>query len=401
MAYKMLDGNGAAVEAMKLAKVQVISVYPITPQSTISEKLSEIVASGELKAEYVRVESEHSALSVATTAALTGVRAATATASNGLALMHEVLSMTSGNRLPIVMPVVNRGVAAPWSLWCEHGDAMAARDLGWMQFYCQNVQEVLDLTLLSYRVAEDARVLMPAMVCLDGFFLSHSMQKLDVPAQESVDEFVGPYKRHNTYLDSQDPMFCCDLTGNGEYTEMRYQQKYAMDHAIEVFEEAAKKFEEKFGRKIDVVEGYKTEDADVVLVALGSMCGTAKYVVDKMREEGKKVGLAKVTVFRPFPVKQLKEVLTGKKVIGVFDRSAGLGSQGGPVWCETSALMLGENCDIRHYVGGLGGRDVTVQNLEKVYNELLEIKEGKRTEHTEWMDLKENPLDIRKVVKNV
>jgi len=401
MAYKMLDGNGAAVEAMKLAKVQVISAYPITPQSTMSEKLSEIVASGELKAEYVRVESEHSALSVVTTAALTGVRAATATASNGLALMHEVLSMTSGNRLPIVMPVVNRGVAAPWSLWCEHGDAMAARDLGWMQFYCQNVQEVLDLTLLSYRVAEDARVLMPTMVCLDGFFLSHSMQKLDVPAQVLVDEFIGPYKRHNTYLDSLDPMFCCDLTGNGEYTEMRYQQKYAMDHALEIFEETAKEFEERFGRKIDVVEGYKTEDADVILIALGSMCGTAKYVVDKMREEGKKVGLAKITVFRPFPVKQLKEVLTGKKVIGVFDRSAGLGSQGGPVWCETAALMMDEKSDIRHYVGGLGGRDVTIDNIEEMYNELLEINEGKRTDHTEWMDLYENPLDLRKVVKNV
>ena len=401
MAFKMLDGNEAAVEAMKLAKVQVISAYPITPQSSMSEKLSELVASGELKAEYIRVESEHSALSVATTAALTGVRAATATASNGLALMHEVLSMTSGNRLPIVMPVVNRGVAAPWTLWCEHGDSMAARDLGWMQFYCQNVQEVLDLTLLSYRVAEDARVLTPVMVCLDGFFLSHSMQKLDVPSQESVDDFVGPYKRYNTYLDPKDPMFCCDLTGSDEFTEMRYQQKYAMDHALEVFEETVKEFEERFGRKINIVEGYKTEDADVVLVALGSMCGTAKYVVDKMREGGKKVGLAEITVFRPFPVKQLKAVLTDKKVIGVFDRSAGLGSQGGPLWCETCALMIDENSDIRHYVGGLGGRDVTAANLEKIYNELLEISEGTRAEHTEWIDLKENPLDIRKVVKNV
>jgi pyruvate ferredoxin oxidoreductase alpha subunit len=378
MAYKMLDGNGAAVEAMKLAKVQVISAYPITPQSSMAEMLSEMAASGELKAEYIRVESEHSALSAATTAALTGVRAATATSSNGLALMHEVLNMTSGNRLPIVMPVVNRAVAAPWSLWCEHGDSMSARDLGWMQFYCQNVQEVLDLTLLSYRVAEDPRVLMPVMVCLDGFFLSHSMQKLDVPAQELVDRFVGPYKRHNTFLDSKDPMFCCDLTGNEEYTEMKYQQKYAMDHAIEIFEEATMEFEEIFGRKINVVEGYRTADADIVLVALGSMCGTAKYVVDKMREEGKKVGLAEVTVFRPFPVEQLKSVLTDKKAIGVFDRSAGLGSKGGPLWSETSALMIGESSDIRHYIGGLGGRDVTTENIEKIYNELLEISEGKR-----------------------
>ncbi|MBP1919443.1 pyruvate ferredoxin oxidoreductase [Youngiibacter multivorans] len=401
MAFKMLDGNGAAVEAMKLAKVQVISAYPITPQSSISEKLSELVDSGALQAQYVRVESEHSALSIATTAALTGARSATATASNGLALMHEILSMTSGNRIPIVMPVVNRGVAAPWTLWCEHGDTMAARDLGWMQFFCQNVQEVLDITLISYRVAEDVRVQMPAMVCLDGFFLSHSMQKLDVPAQEMVDEFIGPYTRKNTYLDPTDPMFCCDLTGSGEYTEMRYQQKYAMDHAIEVFEEIADEFAGKFGRKIEIVEQYKTEDADVVLVALGSMCGTAKYVVDKMREESKKVGLAMVTVFRPFPIIQIKKALSGKKVIGVFDRSAGLGSQGGPVWNEVCAALKDEMCDIRHFIGGLGGRDVTIDNIEKIYNELLEIKDGIRLEQTEWIDLKENSMEIRQVMKNV
>ncbi|WP_422485381.1 pyruvate ferredoxin oxidoreductase [Gudongella sp. DL1XJH-153] len=401
MNYKMLDGNEAAVEAMKLAKVQVISAYPITPQSSISEKLSELVASGKLKAEYIRVESEHSALSLATTAQLTGVRAATATASNGLALMHEVLSMTSGNRVPIVMPVVNRGVAAPWTLWCEHGDTMAQRDMGWLQFYCQDVQEVLDLTLAAYRVAEDKRILTPAMVCLDGFFLSHSVQKVDVPDSTVVDTFIEPYEAKNTYLDTSDPMFICDLTGPEEFTEMRYQQKHSMDISIGVIEEIQKEFEEKFGRKLHVVEGYKTEDADVVLIALGSMCGTAKYVVDKMRREGKKVGLAKMTVFRPFPVERLKQVLAGKKTIGVFDRSAGLGGQGGPVWSEVTAMMHDENCDIRHYAGGLGGRDVTVDNIEKIFNELLELNKGTRKEHTEWIDLKEDPMNIRQVIKNV
>ena len=401
MAYKMLDGNDAAVEAMKLARVQVISAYPITPQSSISEKLSDLVANGELKAEYIRVESEHTALSVATTAGLTGVRAATATASNGLALMHEVLSMTSGNRVPIVMPVVNRGVAAPWTLWCEHGDSMAQRDTGWLQFYCQNVQEVLDLTLFSYRVAEDERVLTPAMVCMDGFFLSHSLQKIDVPTQDSIDQFIGPYKRKNTYLDPEDPMFCCDLTGSNEFTEMRYQQKVAMEDSIDVIKEIADEFEKRFGRRINIVEGYKTEDAEVLLVALGSMCGTAKYVVNKMRKEGKKVGLVKVVVFRPFPVNQLRQILSGKKVIGVFDRSTGLGGQGGPVWRETCAAMMNEGCDIRNYVGGLGGRDVTTDNIEKIYNELLDISKGKRETHTEWIDLNENPMDLRQVIKNV
>lgn len=397
MAYKMLDGNGAAVEAIKMAKVKVVSAYPITPQSTIAEKLSDLVADGELKAEYIRVESEHTALSVATTAQLTGVRAATATASQGLALMHEVVGMTSGIRIPIVMPVVNRGLAAPWTLWGEHGDAMAERDMGWMQFYCENVQEVYDLMLMAYRVAEDKRVLTPAMVCLDGFFLSHSMQKINIPEEQLVDEFIGPYVAKNSYLDPKDPMFVCNLTGSDEFTEMRYQQKVALDNSIRVIGEVQKEFREKFGRELNIVEGYRTEDADVVLVALGSMCGTAKYVVNKLREQGKKVGLAKVTIFRPFPFDQIREVLGGKEVIAVFDRSAGLGGQGGPVWSETCAAMKDIDCDIRHYVGGLGGRDISTTTIEKIFNELLEIKEGKRKEHTEWIDVKENAMDIRQV----
>jgi pyruvate ferredoxin oxidoreductase alpha subunit len=400
MAFKMLDGNGAAVEAIKMAKVQVVSAYPITPQSTIAEKLSDLVASGELKAEYVRVESEHTALSVAMAAQLTGVRAATATASQGLALMHEVAGMTSGCRVPIVMPVVNRGLAAPWTLWADHGDAMAERDTGWLQFYCQNVQEVFDLTVMAYRIAEDAEVLTPAMVCLDGFFLSHSMQKIDVPSEEEVYKFIGPYVTKNSYLDPEDPMFVCNLTGSDEFTEMRYQQKTAFDNSIAVIEKVQNEFAEKFGRKLEIVEGYKTEDADVVLVALGSMCGTAKYVVNKLRAEGKKVGLVKVTVFRPFPFKQLREILKGKQVIGVFDRSAGLGSQGGPLWSETSAAVKDYDSDVRHFVGGLGGRDVSTDTIEKIYNELLEIKAGTRKDHTEWIDVKENALDIRQVEKN-
>lgn len=401
MSHKMLDGNSAAVEAMKLARVQVISAYPITPQSSISEKLADIVASGELKAEYVRVESEHSAMSVATAAQLTGVRAATATASNGLALMHEVLSMTSGNRVPLVMPVVNRGIAAPWTLWCEHGDAMAERDSGWMQFYCQNVQEVLDLQLMAYRVAEDENVLTPAMVCLDGFFLSHSMQKIDVPEQETVDKFIGEYRPKNTYLDTKDPMFICDLTSPGEYTEMRYQQKTAFDNAIEVIEKVQDEFYKTFKRKLSIVEGYKTDDADVVLVTLGSMTGTAKYVVNKFREEGKKVGVAKLTVFRPFPAEYIRKLLGDKKVIGVFDRSAGLGGQGGPVWSEINCALKELDCDIRDYIGGLGGRDVPPNTIEKIFNELLEIHEGKGENHTQWIDVKDNAMDIRQVIKNV
>lgn len=400
MAYKMLDGNAAAVEAMKLARVQVISSYPITPQSSMAERLSEIVANGELKAEYIRVESEHTALSAATTAQLAGCRAATATASNGLALMHEVLGMTAGNRVPLVMPVVNRGVAAPWTLWCEHGDAMSERDMGWMQFYCQNVQEVLDLMLFAYKASEHEEVLMPSMVCLDGFFLSHSMQKIDVPDQESIDQYIGPYIQKNTYLDTKDPMFICDLTSPDEFTEMRYQQKVAMDTATRLIPELMEEFKETFGRELSVAESYRLEDAEVALVALGSMNGTAKYVVNKMREAGQKVGLLKLTMFRPFPAEIILEKLKGIGTIGVFDRSAGLGSQGGPVWAEVSAAMKGEPVDIRSFVGGLGGRDVTEVTITSIYEELLALNQGSTKSHTHWIDTKENAMAIREVIIN-
>lgn len=401
MSYKMLDGNTAAAEALRLGRVKVIASYPITPQTVIPETLSEMVESGELDAQYVRVESEHSALSVVTCAAMAGVRSSTATASNGLALMHEIVGMTAGNRVPVVMPVVNRGIAAPWSLWCEHVDTMCERDMGWLQFYCQNVQEVLDLTLIAFRVSEDARVLLPSMVCLDGFFLSHSMQKVTMPEQEKVDSYIGEYKNKNVYLDPTDPMFLSDLTGNEEYTEMRYQQKLALDESVKVMEEAFDEFNKLFGRKYELVEGYRTEDADAVLVALGSMCGTAKYVVNKMRQEGKKVGLLKVTVFRPFPAEYIRKLVGDTPVVGVFDRSAGLGGEGGPVWYEVCSALRNQDTQVYHYVGGIGGRDVRVETIEKIYEELLALKSGESTQHTEWIDVKDNALELREVIKNV
>lgn len=401
MAKVMFDGNGAAAEAIRMARPKVLAVYPITPQSTISERLAEMVDFGELDAKYIRVESEHSAMSAVTAAALTGVRSTTATASQGLALMTEVLSMTSGLRLPVVMPVVNRGLAAPWTLQCEHGDAMTVRDLGWMQFYCQNVQEVFDMLLMAFRIAEDKRVQTPAMVCLDGFFLSHSMQKLDIPTQEEVDEFIGPYIPKNMYLDTEDPMFCCDLTGPEEFTEMRYQQKVGMDNAHQVVGEVQKEFAERFGRRMFQVEPYMLEDADVAIVALGSMCGTVKYVVNKLRQEGKKVGLLKITMFRPFPAELVRQALKNVPVVGVFDRSSCLGNQHGPLWNEVAGALTRTDVDVRHYIGGLGGRDIPVETVEKMFNELFEIRAGSRKDNTEWIDVKENAMELRQVIKNV
>ncbi len=401
MVFKMLDGNAAVAEAMKLARVEVIAAYPITPQSPISEILSEMVAKGELKAEYLPVESEHTALSAATAAELTGARAGTATASNGLALMHEVLGMTSGNRVPLVMAVVNRGIAGPWTLWCDHGDAMAQRDMGWMQFYSENVQEVLDIQIMAYKIAEHKDVLLPAMVCLDGFFLSHSMQKVDVPDQNEVDQFIGQYTPLNARLDPANPMFLCNVTLPNEFTEMRYQQKVAMDNALKVIAEVQEEFHARFGRRYSLVEGYQTRDADVVLVTIGSMSGTAKYVVNKFRMEGKKVGVAKITVFRPFPAESISKMLKDKKVIGILDRSAGLGGDGGPVWCEVTAALKKSNCDVRSYIGGLGGRDISEDTIESIFDELLSIAEGVRKSHTQWIDLRKDALSIREVTEYV
>lgn len=396
--YKMLDGNAAAVQAVSMAGVKVVSAYPITPQSPIAEKLSDLIAQGTLEAKYIRVESEHSALSCALGAQLTGVRAATATASVGLALMHEICNAVSGMRVPMVMPVVNRALASPWSLWCDHQDSMAERDSGWLQFYCENVQEIYDLLLMAYRIAEHEKVLLPAMVCFDGFFLSHSMQKVLVPEQEEVTEFIGPYQKKNFWLDPADPVFINDLISLEEFTEMKYQMMKGFEAAEEVFGKTAEEFEARFGRKLQMLEGYRTEDAETILVGMGSMMGTMKYFVNEQREKGEKVGAVKVTCFRPFPAKQMKILTQNAKRIAVFDRSAGLGAMGGPLFQETVSAV-GGGCIVKDYIGGLGGRDVNPATIQRMYDDILHAEAASNI--PVWIDTKENPMDIREVLRYV
>ncbi|APC07469.1 transketolase C-terminal domain-containing protein [Neomoorella thermoacetica] len=401
---KLLDGNGAAAEAMRMARVQVISAYPITPQSPIAEKLAEYVANGTLKAKYVRVESEHTAMSVAIGAQLTGVRACTATSSVGLALMHEMLGVASGCRVPIVMAVINRSLVSPWSLWCDHQDSMAERDSGWIQLYVENPQEVLDTMFMAYRLAEDPRVLLPVMVCLDGFFLSHTPAALIVPDQETVDSFLPPYRPSNLYLDPDDPMFINDLTPSSDFTEMRYQQKQAFDQVLQVLSEIQDEFARVFGRQYSMVEAYRCEDAEVVLVTLGSMSGTAKYVVNELRKKGQKVGVLKIICFRPFPAKLIREALKHVPVVGVMDRSAGLGAEGGPVWTEISAALgcLRQGPQVISFIGGLGGRDLAPHIMEKAFEELLAIKRGIKTyQGSCWIDVRDDALRLREVSQGV
>ncbi|MCG0239988.1 MAG: pyruvate ferredoxin oxidoreductase [Firmicutes bacterium] len=401
---KLLDGNGAAAEAMRLARVQVIAAYPITPQSPIAEKLSQFVADGTLKAKYLRVESEHSAMSCLIGAQLTGVRTGTATSSVGLALMHEVLGVASGLRLPIVMPVVNRSLVSPWSLWCDHQDTMAERDSGWIQLYAADAQEVLDLTLLAYRVAEDPRVLTPIMVCMDGFFVSHTSQPVEVPDQEAVDRFLPPYRPQNLYLDVDDPMFVNDLTPPADFTEMRYQQKVGFEAALEVLPEVMDEFARHFGRRYDLVETYRCEDAEAVLVTLGSMSGTGKYVVDQLRAQGQKVGLLRVVSFRPFPADRVRAALSRVPVVGVMDRSAGLGAEVGPVCTEVRAALSaeGRQVPVVGFVGGLGGRDLAPKTLAAAFSRLLEIRAGAPAPRTsQWIDVRADALQLREVPAGV
>ena len=397
MPTRMFDGNGAAVEAIRMARPGVIAAYPITPQSSIAEKLSECVASGLIDAEYIRVESEHSAMSVCVGACLTGVRVATATSSVGLALMHEVCGVTSGCRLPVVMPVVNRSLVAPWSLWCDHQDTMAERDTGWLQFYCATVQEVLDLTLCAYRISEHEEVLTPSMVCLDGFFLSHSMQKVITPTDEEAWDFVGPYVRRNMYIDPTDVMFVNDLCPTSEYTEMRYQQKVGFERAGETAKEVFAEYERRFDRKLHTVESYMLEDAEVAVVTIGSMSGTAKHVVNELRAKGVKAGLLRICMFRPFPADEIRQALAKVPVVGIMDRSAGLGAAQPPVATEVKAALSGEKARLFSFVGGLAGRDISDRSFRDIFAQLMAVSEGRTDRVNTWFDLKGDPMALREV----
>jgi pyruvate ferredoxin oxidoreductase alpha subunit len=393
----MLDGNAAASEALRLAKVRVIAAYPITPQSAIAEKLADFAADGSMDARYIRVESEHSAMSCVIGAQVTGVRAGTATSSVGLALMHEVLGVASGVRLPIVMPVVNRSLAAPWSLWCDHQDTMAERDSGWLQFYAENAQEVLDLLLMAYRIGEHPAVLTPVMVCMDGFFVSHCTQPVLLPSQSEADAFLPPYAPTNLVLDLDNPQFIDALVPPAEFSEVRYQMKVGFEHALQVIPTVQEDFARHFGRRYRMVDAHDCQDARAVLVTLGSMSGTARFVAQKLRKRGLPVGVVKIGAFRPFPFADLRAALPGKPVVGVLDRTSEAGAQGGPVWTEVSAALQGQCAGVHDYIGGLGGRDITEETIEKIFLELLRIADGKQDRPLKaWIDTRPEAMEIRK-----
>jgi pyruvate ferredoxin oxidoreductase alpha subunit len=347
-------------EVVKLANTDVIAAYPITPQTHIVEHLAEIVADGELDAEFVPVESEHSAMSACLGSAAAGARTFTATAGQGLELMHEVVYVAASMRLPIVMAVANRALSSPLSVWGDHSDVMAVRDTGWIQIFTENGQEVVDNILCAFRMAEDKRVLLPVMVHLDGFNLSHMVEPIILPNKAEVEAFLPP----NNYplpLNPNKPVTMGDFAPPVVYTEAKWSQEMNVEDSTGVILEVWKEFEKAFGRQYSAVECYRCEDARVRLMTMGSFSETAMTAIDKMREDGLKVGLVHLRLWRPFPFAALRQAVKDAETLIILDRSISYGGPGGPVASEVRSALypLARRPKVVNFIGGLGGRDIS------------------------------------------
>jgi pyruvate/2-oxoacid:ferredoxin oxidoreductase alpha subunit len=362
---RVVEGSQAVAEAVRLARVNVISAYPITPQTHIVEFLSEYCANGTMNARFLRVESEHSALAALIGSASTGVRSFTATSGQGLALMHELLHWASGARLPIVMAEVNRALAPGWNIWIDQTDSLAQRDTGWIQMYCEHGQEVLDSVIQAYRLGE--LVSLPVMVVLDAFYLSHTYEPVDIPDQELVDRFLPPYEPI-FQLDTENPCAFGSLVTPNAYMEMRHNIAEAMEETLSLFQDVENEFEAIFDRRYGAIEPVACDDAEIILVTSGTVTSTCRQVVDDLRSQGEKVGLLKMKLFRPFPVDLIRQNLTSAKKIAVIDRNFSFGASGifaqeiRAALCNTPERPLAFG-----YVVGLGGRDVTSDLLEDIY----------------------------------
>jgi len=361
-------------EVVKLTNTDVVSAYPITPQTHIVEHLAELVANGELDAEFIPVESEHSAMSACLGSSAAGARTFTATAGQGLELMHEVLYVASSMRLPIVMTVANRALSAPLSVWGDHSDVMAVRDTGWIQIFTENGQEVLDILLCAFRIAEDKGVLLPVMVHLDGFHLSHMIEPMLIPDKDDVDRFLPP-NQYPLPLDPRKPVAMGDFGPPIVYTEAKWAQEVNLRAAKETILQCWKEFGKLFGRHYSPVESYRCDDCRVLLMTMGSFSETAMTAIDKMRDEGKKVGLVRLRLWRPFPFEELREAVKDADVLIVLDRALSFGGPGGPVCSEIKAALyqVENRPKIVSFVGGLGGRDISVDGFEEIVDRGIEI----------------------------
>ncbi|RKY73334.1 MAG: pyruvate ferredoxin oxidoreductase [Candidatus Latescibacterota bacterium] len=381
MAERMaLTGNEAVAYAMMQINPDVVAAYPITPQTALMQKFADFVADGEVDTQFVLVESEHSAMSAVVGAAAAGARAMTATAANGLALMWEILYIAASTRLPIVMPVVNRALSAPINILCDHSDTMGARDSGWIQLFSENAQEAYDNTIQAVRIAEHRDVLTPVMVTLDGFIISHGLEVAEVLDKEAVQDFVGEYEPAYTLLDPEHPITFGPIDFSDYYMEHKRSQVDGIEAARRVIPEVGREFGKRFGRSYGMIEEHGTDGAEALLVALGSTAGSAKAVVDDMRERGLPVGLVKIRAFRPFPYEELREALGKAKAVAVMDRSISFGAQAGPLALEVRSALYGLSLPVRDYIYGLGGRNITLEEIEDILQEALEMAKTKEAE---------------------
>lgn len=380
---KALTGNSAAATGAALCRPGVIAAYPITPQSSVVEALANMIAGGQLDCKMVEVESEHSACSVVSGASLAGERAFTATSAQGLALMYEPYFRASTLRLPIVMPIACREMTSPSSIWCGQQDAMTVRDAGWMQIYVEDNQEILDMIIQGYRVAEDDDVMLPLNICYDGFYLSHQTERVEIPDQETVDAFLPKYKNNLAALDPNEPMAVDPLTEGHLLTEYRRAHIAAMQNAFEKLEQTDAAFRNAFGRSHgSAIECYRMDGAELALVTIGSMTGAARVAVDAARENGIRVGLVKLRMMRPFPKNRLADALRNVSAWAVIDRSVSFGWSCGPVYVEMNAAIKDDRYSLS-FVGGLGGADITVKAIGKCISLLSDRQEISGT--TLWM----------------
>lgn len=366
---QVIKGNYAVSQGVKLCRVKVISAYPITPQTTIVEDLSEICARGELDAKFIKVESEHSAMAAVVGSSSAGVRSFTATSGQGLLLMHEVLHWAAGARLPIVLANVNRAVGPGWNIWADQSDSLSQRDTGWVQIYCESNQEVLDSVIMAYNLAE--KIFLPVMLTYDAFFLSHTSEIVDVPEIEQVDTFLPPYNPEFK-LDVDNPRMFGGMTGPDYYYEERYVMHKDALEVLELYPKVCKEFKEIFGREYDVCEEYQTDNAELIVVTAGTITSVTRIALDKLYEQGKKVGMMKIRMFRPLPVERWRKILGNTAKVAVIDRNltAGLGG----VFANEiqSALYPLQNRPVIFpVIAGLGGRDVTPEDVEGIINYAL------------------------------
>ncbi len=372
-----LTGNDAGAEALLHVNPDVAAVFPITPQTELMHKFSGYVNDGVVDTVLVPVESEHSAQSACFGSASAGARTITATSSQGLMLMAEICAITSSSRLPVVMPVVNRAISAPINIHCDHSDTMFCRDSGWIQLFCENAQEVYDTTIQAFRIGEHKDVLLPVMICLDGFILSHTMEMLEVDDRETVQQFVGDYEPAFSLLDTDNPVSIGPLHLTDYYFECKRQQIEAMENARQVILDVGEEFGETFGRDgYGFFEEYKLDDADVCIVAMGSTAGTAKVAADNAREKGVKAGVLKIRCFRPFPGDEIAKVVNGVGTVAVMDRAISYGLKGGPLFNEIRSFSSGGCPQLINCVYGLGGRDINATAIEGIFDELAAIKQS-------------------------